>query len=96
MPKHYFTRHVDSDMRMSIHFVNSGKSLHSFVVKLEVLEVERYDASHGCVHRDIRSPSGQKLRSIWYEFLDNKAGLNAAIRDYDENHAFSVWGWRNA
>lgn len=62
-----------------------------FVVKLEIdidglwVEVERYDCYHGSVHKDILDSSLEKVRVISFDFLDPAAGLNTAIRDFQEN-----------
>lgn len=51
----------------------------------EYNEVIRFDSAHECPHKDILDIDGTVKRKVWYEFLDNKQGLDLAIKDLKDN-----------
>ena len=63
----------------------------AFVVKLILewdngyYEVIRYNSAHGCPHRDILDWRGKVVRKTWFDFLDNKQGLDLALKDLKDN-----------
>ena len=91
MPRKDYIIELNSKTRILIFFITDAGKIIKFVVKLEVLlnnkwiEIERYDTYHGCVHKDIMKANHEKDRTIRYELMDYKAGLNMAIKDFKEN-----------
>ncbi|MEI6874651.1 MAG: hypothetical protein WCL50_05920 [Spirochaetota bacterium] len=99
MPKHEFAWLLDDRTRVVVIFVNSGRAVVRFVVKLQYFkdgewaEVSRYDVFHGYVHRDMIGKDAEKSRTIKFEFLDMKSGLDAAIVDFKANYRSYVERW---
>lgn len=94
MPVKQYHIYINATTRIFVYFLNDGKNIIDFVVKIEYflnnrwLEMERYDCAHGMVHKDILDRSGNKKRVIPYPLADNTSGLNYAISDFKENHLF--------
>jgi len=63
-----------------------------YVVKLVIKkgdsyqEVIRFDSAHDCPHKDILGADGKVRRKVWFELLDNKQGLDLAIKDLKDNY----------
>ena len=96
MPKKDFIILLNETTRIFVFFENAGKIINRFVVKLEILingkwiEIERYDIYHGFVHKDILDKNGEKIKTVEYRYLNNKAGFNVAIKDFKENYNFYI------
>ena len=57
-------------------------------------EIIRFDSGHGCPHKDILGEDGKVLRKVWFELLDNKQGLDLAIRDLKDNSELYIERYR--
>ena len=53
-------------------------------------EVIRFDSAHACPHKDILGTNGKVKRKVWYELLDNKQGLDLAIKDLKDNYELYI------
>lgn len=99
MPKHEFWWMLDEQTRVGAFFLNDAKNVVRFVVKLEYLldgkwmEVSRYDAFHGYVHRDMLNKRGQKTRTVKLESSLRGLGMNTAINDFKTNFKSYVRRW---
>jgi hypothetical protein len=91
MPKTRYEQLLGNSARMLVEFEVDHGDVVRFVVKLERsiaerwIELQRYDCYHGCVHKDVLRIGVGKVRTVRFEFLDPAAGLNTAIRDFQEN-----------
>jgi hypothetical protein len=47
------------------------------------MEIARYDAFHGYVHRDMLNRDRDKVRTVNFGSLDRNAGLTAAIAEFN-------------
>jgi len=87
MPRRYFKISLTDDAEIHVFFETTSGLIINFVVKLVLkwedcyYEVIRFDSGHDCPHKDILNTQGEAIRKVWYEFLDNKQGLDLAIRD---------------
>ena len=83
-----------------VYFVTASGLIVDFVVKLIFLldethyEVVRYDSAHNCPHKDVLGTNGKVERKVWFELLDNKQGLNLAIKDLKDNYQLYVERFR--
>jgi len=50
--------------------------------------IVRYDSAHNCPHKDTLDIHGKVIRKVWFEWLDNRQGLNLAIKDLKDNYQF--------
>jgi hypothetical protein len=91
MPKKYYRIDLGEGLEIHVHFVTASGLITDFVVKLLLLlddryyEVIRYDSAHNCPHKDVLDNEGKVIRKVWFELLDNKEGLNLAIKDLKDN-----------
>jgi hypothetical protein len=53
-------------------------------------EVIRFDSAHDCPHKDILGADGKVKRKVWFELLDNKQGLDLAIKDLKDNYELYI------
>jgi hypothetical protein len=73
-----------------VHFVTTSGLIVDFVVKLilavngRYYEIVRYDSAHNCPHKGVLEIHGKVMRKVWFEWLDNRQGLNLAIKDLKE------------
>jgi hypothetical protein len=74
-----------------VYFESVNRIIVNFVVKLILdaegtyFEVMRFDSGHNCPHKDVLDIRGKVIRKVWFPYLDNKQGLDLAIRDMKEN-----------
>ena len=101
MPDKDFYITLDEITRIFVYMRTDKSDVKRFVIKLELLinnkwvNIERYDTHHGHVHKDILTKSGKKKRSISYEFLHNKSGVDVAINDFTENYQICIRRYLN-
>ena len=101
MPEKRYKIYLNDFLRIIVYIETDEGNILNFVVKLEYFyknqwfEVERYDCYHGYVHKDILNANGKKVRTIKFPLVDNKAGLNIAIKDFKENYNFIIWRFTN-
>lgn len=91
MPKKYFKIELFDGAEIHVWFETVNGVIVGFIVKLicrvedVIHEVIRFDSAHGCPHKDILNMDGTIKRKVWYEFLENKEGLDLAIKDLKDN-----------
>jgi hypothetical protein len=91
MPTKYFKIDISDNVEIHVWFETVNGVIVSFVVKLifkvgsDYHEVVRFDSAHECPHKDILDITGTVKRKVWFEFLDNKQGLDLAIKDLKDN-----------
>lgn len=101
MPEKDFFIMLNEITRIFVYIKTDKSNVRRFVVKLELfingdwINIERYDTHHSHIHKDILNKKGKKKRSINYEFLDNKSGVDVAIKDFRENYQVYVWRYLN-
>ena len=89
-----YVLNLSEDANAFIRFNTKEGIVDEFVVKLlffsgnEWHEILRYDSGHDCPHKDILDTSGNVVRKVWYDFLDNGQALTMAITDIKDNHEF--------
>ena len=100
MPEKYYKIELGDNVIMVVYFVTSSGLIVNFVVKLILLldetyhEVVRYDNAHNCPHKDVLGTNGKVEKKVWFELLDNKQGLNLAIKDLKDNYQLYVERFR--
>jgi hypothetical protein len=96
MPERYFVIILKSGIEIHAFFETYQGILLRYVVKLVLKqndgyhEVIRFDSAHDCPHKDILDINGKVKRKVWFEMLDNKQGLDLAIKDLKDNYELYV------
>lgn len=96
MPIRYYVIELASGVEIHVFFETEQGILLRYVVKLVIKqddgyhEVIRFDSAHDCPHKDILGANGKVKRKVWFESLDNKQGLDVAIRDLKDNFEMYV------
>ncbi|MFZ4857084.1 MAG: DUF7718 family protein [Desulfuromonadaceae bacterium] len=96
MPERYYIIVLRDDVEVHVFFETKLGILIKYVVKLVIKqkdgyhEVIRFDTAHECPHKDIIGENGKVKRKVWFELLDNKQGLDVAIKDIKDNHELYV------
>ena len=96
MPKKYYTIKLSEGIEIHVYFETLNGLVINFVVKLvlrikgKYYEVIRFDSAHQCPHKDILNANGTILRKIWFDFIDNRQGLDLAIKDLKDNYEMYV------
>jgi len=87
---------LDSKTEIFVKFGCEKKDISKFAVLLFLyynkkwMNIDRFDTSHGYVHRDVIGKDGMKKRTEKFSFLSFKSGLNIAIEFYKENYESCV------
>ena len=101
MPQKQYNIFLENNIRILVYFETDKGKIIKFVVKLEIyknndwFEIERYDTHHGYVHKDVLNKMKEKIKVIIFELLDNKIGLNIALKDFKENYNLYLWRLEN-
>jgi hypothetical protein len=96
MPIRYYVIELENGVEIHVFFETNLGILLRYVVKLVIKqdsgyhEVIRFDSAHDCPHKDILGINGNVKRKVWFESLDNKQGLDVAIRDLKDNYELYV------
>ena len=96
MPIRYYVIELAQGIAIHVFFETSHGVLLSYVVKLVVRqddgyhEIIRFDTAHDCPHKDILGIDGKVKRKIWFEMLDNKQGLDVAVKDLKDNYLLYI------
>jgi len=96
MPKKYYTIKLSDESEIVVYFETVNGLIINYVVKLVQLidkkycEIVRFDNAHGCPHKDIIDKKGNIIRKIWFESIDNKQGLDMAIKDLKDNYEMYI------
>src|ERR1035437_2912246 len=96
MPKRYYVIVFRNGVETHVVFETNQGILVRYVVKLVIKhkgnyhEVIRFDSAHDCPHKDILGENGKVKRKVWFELLDNKQGLDLAIKDLKDNYEMYV------
>ena len=96
MPERYYVIVFKNGVEAHVFFETNQGILVRYVVKLIIKlydgyhEVIRFDSAHGCPHKDILDENGKVKRKVWFELLDNKQGLDLAIKDLKDNYELYV------
>ena len=96
MPKKYYKIELGGGVEIHVFFETTNGLIINFMVKLILSlhdvyhEVVRYDSAHNCPHKDILNVNGNVERKVWFELLDNKQGLDLAIKDLKDNDELYV------
>ncbi len=96
MPKKYYTIELAEGIGIHVYFETFDGLVINFVVKLIIrikgkyYEVIRFDSAHGCPHKDIIDSSGAIIRKVWFESINNKQGLDLAIKDLKDNYEIYI------
>jgi len=94
--RRYFKINLSDQIEIHVFFETVSGLIINFVVKLVLkwedryYEIVRFDSGHDCPHKDILNAQGEVIRKVWYEFLDNKQGLDLAIKDLKDNFEIYV------
>jgi hypothetical protein len=96
MPERYYVVELEDGAVIHVFFETARGRLVQFVVKLVIRtegiyrEVVRFDSAHDCPHKDILDVDGRVRRKVWFESLDNKQGLDLAVRDLRTNYKLYI------
>ncbi|MFZ4860064.1 MAG: DUF7718 family protein [Desulfuromonadaceae bacterium] len=93
MPVRYYAILLKDGIEIHVFFETNQGILVRYVVKLVrngYQEVIRFDSAHDCPHKDILGVDGKVKRKVWFELLDNKQGLDLAIKDLKDNYELYV------
>ena len=96
MPERYYVVVFKDGIEAHVFFETSQGILVRYVVKLVIKqgdiyhEVIRFDSAHDCPHKDIIGINGKVKRKVWFEMLDNKQGLDLAIKDLKDNYELYI------
>jgi len=96
MPGRYYVVIFRDGIEAHVFFETSQGILVRYVVKLIIKqddgyhEVIRFDSAHDCPHKDILGINGTVKRKVWFEMLDNKQGLDLAVRDLKDNYELYI------
>lgn len=93
MPVRYYAILLKDGIEIHAFFETNQGILVRYVVKLVCngyQEVIRFDSAHDCPHKDILGVDGKVKRKVWFELLDNKQGLDLAIKDLKDNYELYV------
>jgi hypothetical protein len=96
MPDRYYVIAFRNGLEAHVFFETNQGILVRYVVKLVIKQTDRYhevirfDSAHNCPHKDIIGNDGKVLRKVWFELLDNKQGLDLAIKDLKDNYEMYV------
>ena len=96
MPERYFVIVFKNGIEAHVFFETNQGILVRYVVKLVIKqndgyhEVIRFDSAHDCPHKDVLGADGKVERKVWFEMLDNKQGLDLAIKDLKDNYELYV------
>jgi hypothetical protein len=96
MPKKYYKIELPGNAEIHVNFETANGLIIDFVVKLVLragttyYELIRFDSAHGCPHKDILDVNGKSKRKVWFELLNNKQGLDLAVRDLKDNHEIYI------
>ena len=96
MPVRYYAILLKDGIEVHVFFETNQGILVRYVVKLVLKEADRYqevirfDSAHDCPHKDILGADGKVKRKVWFELLDNKQGLDLAIKDLKDNYELYV------
>lgn len=92
MPVRYYVIELKKGIEIHVYFETTHGLIVQFVVKLVMKsanrsyqEIIRFDSAHDCPHKDILGIDGKVKRKVWFETLDNKQGLDLAIKDLKDN-----------
>lgn len=96
MPERYYVITLIDGVFVHVFFETNQGVLTRYVVKLVLKqsdgyhEIIRFDTAHDCPHKDILDPKGKVKRKVWFEMLDNKQGLDLAIKDIKDNYELYI------
>ena len=96
MPERYYVIDLEDGVQIHVFIETSQGILINYVVKLIIRqndryhEVIRFDSAHDCPHKDILGINGKVQRKVWFEMLNNKQGLDVAIKDLKDNYSLYV------
>lgn len=96
MPQKYYVIELAEGIEIHVYFETLNGLVINFVVKLIVkikekyYEVIRYDSAHQCPHKDILDVKGGIIRKVWFDFIDNRQGLDLAIKDLKDNYEMYI------
>jgi len=96
MPIRYYVIELEKNVEIHVFFETVQGILIRFVVKLILSrvgayhEIIRFDSAHDCPHKDVLGIDGKVKRKVWFESLDNKQGLDLAIKDLKDNYEMYI------
>ena len=94
--KKYYKIELPGNAEIHVYFETANGLIIDFVVKLVLkvgttyYELIRFDSAHGCPHKDILDVNGKSKKKVWFELLNNKQGLDLAVRDLKDNHEIYI------
>ncbi|MFZ4854812.1 MAG: DUF7718 family protein [Desulfuromonadaceae bacterium] len=96
MPERYYVIDLEHGVQIHVFFETSQGILITYVVKLVLKqddgyhEIIRFDTAHDCPHKDILGIDGKVKRKVWFEMLENKQGLDIAVKDLKDNYEMYI------
>ena len=96
MPKKYYTIELAEGIEIHVYFESLNGLVINYVVKLLIrvdekyYEIIRFDSAYGCPHKDTIDDKEEVVRKTWFESLDNKQGLDMAVKDIKDNYELYI------